>query len=185
MNLKINQFYHELTKLTALCKVWIHHNYTSWTVDGKIFRINKKHIGEEMIIWSFKAYMLYSIILLICLKISSGKGNKKNCIKEICTSKNERIHRCKKPTFFWFVFQPLEYNYPGYPTGYFYPGVPTNSTVAVPPSTQTYQLVDVPHTATGKLNILLSTILFYFAVFGRKKKQTNKKNRNTPTLKIQ
>lgn len=44
--------------------------------------------------------------------------------------------------------QPLEYNYPGYPTGYFYPGVPTNSTVAVPPSTQTYQLVDVPHTAT-------------------------------------
>lgn len=45
--------------------------------------------------------------------------------------------------------QPLEYNYPGYPTGYFYPGVPTNSTVAVPPSTQTYQLVDVPHTATG------------------------------------
>ncbi|XP_052684981.1 eyes absent homolog 2-like isoform X2 [Crassostrea angulata] len=45
--------------------------------------------------------------------------------------------------------QPLEYNYPGYPTGYFYPGVPTNSSVAVPPSTQTYQLVDVPHTATG------------------------------------
>lgn len=44
--------------------------------------------------------------------------------------------------------QPLEYNYPGYPTGYFYPGVPTNSSVAVPPSTQTYQLVDVPHTAT-------------------------------------
>ncbi|XP_078319230.1 protein phosphatase EYA2-like isoform X2 [Crassostrea virginica] len=45
--------------------------------------------------------------------------------------------------------QPLEYNYPGYPSSYFYPGVPTNSTVAVPPSTQTYQLVDVPHTATG------------------------------------
>ncbi|XP_062622302.1 eyes absent homolog 1-like isoform X5 [Saccostrea cucullata] len=43
--------------------------------------------------------------------------------------------------------QPLEYNYPGYP-GYFYSGVPTNSTV-VPPTTQTYQLVDVPHTATG------------------------------------
>lgn len=42
--------------------------------------------------------------------------------------------------------QPLEYNYPGYP-GYFYSGVPTNSTV-VPPTTQTYQLVDVPHTAT-------------------------------------
>ncbi|XP_048761579.1 eyes absent homolog 2-like isoform X3 [Ostrea edulis] len=45
--------------------------------------------------------------------------------------------------------QPLEYNYAGYPTGYFYPGVPTNSTVAVPPSSQTYQLVDVPHTAAG------------------------------------
>nr|XP_034312709.1 eyes absent homolog 2 isoform X6 [Crassostrea gigas] len=53
--------------------------------------------------------------------------------------------------------QPLEYNYPGYPTGYFYPGVPTNSTVAVPPSTQTYQLVDVPHTATERSNRNRST----------------------------
>ncbi|XP_052684986.1 eyes absent homolog 2-like isoform X6 [Crassostrea angulata] len=53
--------------------------------------------------------------------------------------------------------QPLEYNYPGYPTGYFYPGVPTNSSVAVPPSTQTYQLVDVPHTATERSNRNRST----------------------------
>lgn len=100
MNLKINQFYRELTKLTALCKVWIHHNYTSWTAEGKIFRINKKHIGEEIIIWSFKAYMLYSIILLWHLSQNQFReGNKKIVSNKICTFKNERIHGLKKLTF--------------------------------------------------------------------------------------
>lgn len=100
MNLKINQFYRELTKLTALCKVWIHHNYTSWTAEGKIFRINKKHIGEEIIIWSFRLICYIPLYCSdICLKISSGKGIKRIVSNKICTFKNERIHGLKKLTF--------------------------------------------------------------------------------------
>lgn len=87
--------------------------------------------------------------------------------------------------FPWFPFQPLEYNYPGYPTGYFYPGVPTNSSVAVPPSTQTYQLVDVPHTATGKLKICPQIFSFILLFLSQKKqnKKTKKKKEKKHAIK--